>query len=112
MLRGFANRVLGACTALLLGPQVSVDPRVRALEARVAGCEDALERERIERKQIVAEVEAMLDTVTRRYSKARAAESRANGENGARTITPEDLLTSDPAAYDRWVLAGKPPLGG
>lgn len=66
---------------------------------------DELEHERLERKHLVAEVEEHLDRATKRYGKARAAESRTKETEEA--PNGEEAPTSDAEARVR-ILRSRP----
>jgi len=51
--------------------------RLCRMEQDLRVMQDQIDQERLERKHLVADVEEHLDRATRRYGKARAAESRA-----------------------------------
>jgi len=89
-----------------------VHARLSKLESDLLKVEDLLAHERLERISLVGEVEEHLNLATRRYSKARAAESRAehkdtNGQDNAQQAEVSDsearltLLRSRPSAWGR-----------
>lgn len=84
--------------------------RLASFAARLDAVEDSIQHERMERKNLLADVEEHLDRVTARYARARAAETRVEkkeqgaAENGDPTPTSDDarrleILRSRPSPW-------------
>ena len=110
---GFA-RVLHGLGDLLGGDLTGHKPdtaklghQVDRLAERLEAIEDRFQSYRLEIQRMCGEMEATLADTTKRYAKARAAESRANREDGPPgTDSGIPDLTRDPEGYRAWLARG------
>jgi len=79
---------------------------------RLDAVEDQIQHERMERKNLLADVEEHLDRVTKRYARARAAESRAESKDKGELGNGDPEPMSDDARRLAILRSRPSPWGG